>query len=212
MAIGSAPRRWTYEEFAKLPGDDGNRYEVIAGELYVTPSQGTLHQELVGAVVTLVHRFATVEHRLGITLIGPIDVLLAEGDFMVPDLVFVRRDRREVVTERAVEGVPDLIVEVVSELTEARDRGLKQERYVHYGVPEYWIVDAGRRAVHVYRFREGTDGPELVVTDSFTWQPVPDGPVLTVRIPELLEGYDELSRIIEASEAEDVSPEAENRR
>ena len=150
MATQLSPERWTYEEFAKLP-EDGNRYEIIAGELYVTKVNFPLHQEVLASVLTPLYRFAEMDHDIGTTIMGPVDVLFAEGDFLEPDIVFVRRDRDEIITDRAVEGVPDLIVEVVSPATADRDRGLKRERYAHYGVPEYWIVDERDRTLRILR-------------------------------------------------------------
>jgi Uma2 family endonuclease len=61
----------------------------------------------------------------------------AEGDYLEPDLVFVARDREALLSDRGIEGPPDLVVEVVSPSTEARDRGLKLDRYRHFGVGEY---------------------------------------------------------------------------
>jgi Uma2 family endonuclease len=195
----SAPGRWTYEEFAKLP-EDGKRYEVIAGELYVTPRPWVLHQYAVSQLGIVIFEFVNVKQYLGTLLRGPVDVLFADSDVMAPDLLFVRKERESILTERAVEGAPDLVVEVVSEVTEERDRGIKRERYAHYGVPEYWIVDADRHMVEVCRVRDDTVS-SFVTHDSLSWQPVPDGPVLTIHIPELLRKYDELRRIVEENKA-----------
>jgi len=199
MATQLSPERWTYEEFAKLP-EDGNRYEIIAGELYVTKVNFPLHQEVLASVLAPLYRFEEMDHDIGTTIMGPVDVLFAEGDFLEPDIVFVRRDRDEIITDRAVEGVPDLIVEVVSPATADRDRGLKRERYAHYGVPEYWIVDAEQRMVEVFRLFGNSSYTEIVATGSFEWQPVPEGPVLSLNVPELLEGYDSLRELIEENE------------
>ena len=134
MAPQPAVRRWTYEEFAALP-DDGNRYEVIAGELYVTPSREAMHQLVAHRIGSRLEGFIR-EHGLGIVL-PALDVLFAEGDYMEPDLVFVRADRIGIVKKRGLEAAPDLIVEVISDSTAARDRGLKRQRYAWFGVPEY---------------------------------------------------------------------------
>jgi Uma2 family endonuclease len=182
MSTQPAVREWTYAEFACLP-DDGNRYEVIAGELEVTPSPRPKHQDLIGGLAELLRPFVR-RHRLGKIYPGPIDVLFAEGDYLVPDLVFVRREQLGTVTDRGVESAPDLVVEVLSPSTAARDRTVKRERYAHYGVPEYWIIDLGRRRVEVYRLREGQDRA-TVVTDRLSWQPVANGPVLELNLADL---------------------------
>jgi len=180
MSTQIAPHRWTYDEFARLP-DDGNRYEIIAGELCMTPAPTLTHQRIVTRLVATLERFVR-EHALGELYAGPVDVLFGEGDYLAPDLVFVRRDRTSILNERGVEGAPDLVVEVLSPKTAARDRTLKRERYAAFGVPEYWVADAITRRVEIYR---GDERPEIA-TDSFVWQPIPNGPALTLRVADLL--------------------------
>ncbi len=182
MATQPAVREWTYAEFARLP-DDGNRYEVIAGELEVTPSPRPKHQDLIGGLAEVMRPFVR-RHELGRVYPGPIDVLFAEGDYLVPDLVFVRRERLGIVTDRGVEAAPDLVVEVLSPSTALRDRTIKRERYAHYGVPEYWIIDSDRQRVEVNRLQEDADRP-VIIRDRLTWQPVADGPVLELNVAEL---------------------------
>jgi Uma2 family endonuclease len=182
MATQPAVREWTYAEFARLP-DDGNRYEVIAGELEVTPSPRPKHQNVVGALAEFVRPFVR-RHNLGQIFPGPIDVLFAEGDYLVPDFVFVRREQLGTVTDRGVESAPDLVVEVLSRPTKARDRTVKRERYAHYGVPEYWLVDLDRRQVEVYRLGEDPNRA-TVVTDRLFWQPAANGPVLELNLADL---------------------------
>src|SRR5688500_454525 len=129
MATQTAPAQgWTYEEFARLP-DDGNRYEVIAGELYVTPAPGSLHQQVSFRLSTIFGNFCQ-EQEAGLAFAAPYDVIFAEGDYFEPDLIFVRRDRMdEIVKAHAVEGPPDLVIEILSDSTAGRDRILKRERY-----------------------------------------------------------------------------------
>src|SRR5688500_11271223 len=124
MATLPTPGRWTYEEFARLP-DDGNRYEVIAGELYVSPSPRPSHQLILTPLIMRLHPFVE-QFGLGRVYIGPIDVLFAEGDYLEPDLVFVRRDRLGIVSDRGLEGPPDLVVEILSPSTAKRDRTIKR--------------------------------------------------------------------------------------
>lgn len=182
MSTQSAVRGWTYEEFARLP-DDGNRYEVIAGDLEVTPSPRPKHQNVVGALAEFVRPFVR-RHDLGQVFPGPIDVLFGEGDYLVPDFVFVRRQQLGTVTDRGVESAPDLVVEVLSKSTAARDRTVKRERYALYGVPEYWVIDPDRRRVEVYRLREDPN-QATVVTDRLSWQPMENGPVFDLDLAEL---------------------------
>lgn len=180
--------RWTYAEFARLPSEGSTRYEIIDGEVRVTPSPTARHQRIVAKLISVLNVF--VEARdLGQVFAGPLDVLFAEGDYLEPDVVFVRSDHLHLVTDRGVEGPPDLIVEVVSPSTAARDRGAKLERYRLYGVPEYWVVDPDERTVEVWRLAEGADQPlSLGVVDALTWTPAPGGPALEIDLRELFAG------------------------
>jgi Uma2 family endonuclease len=107
----------------------------------------------------------------------------------VPDLLFVRRDRIDTVSDRGVESAPDLVIEVLSPATALRDRELKRERYAQFGVPEYWIVDADAGKIEIYRFKENSRRPIEVATGSFTWQPISGGPTLTLEVPYLLRDF-----------------------
>src|SRR3712207_8553071 len=93
MSTQSAVRGWTYEEFARLP-DDGNRYEVIAGDLYVTPAPGSIHQRVSVRLSALFESFCE-EQGAGTAYHAPYDLILGEGDYVEPDLVFARRDRED---------------------------------------------------------------------------------------------------------------------
>lgn len=189
---------WTCEESMELPVE-GARYEVIAGDSYITPVPPLSHQEVLGSF--LVEMFGWVrEHQLGRLLPGPIDVLFSERDFIEPDLVYVREDRREIVTDRAIGGVPDLVVECVAPETADRDRVPKRERYAHFGVPEYRVVDAEAGTVEIYRNGPGGSHVPEFVRDRRSWRPMPDGPVLVLNLPELLEGDDELQARFARSE------------
>jgi Uma2 family endonuclease len=187
MATQPAVREWTYAEFARLP-DDGNRYEVIAGELYVTPSPSPVHTRIAFNLASLLEAFVA-RHDLGWVTPAPVDVLLGESDYLQPDVVFVRRERGAEITDRGIEVPPDLVVEVLSPSTAFRDRGLKRERYAEFGVPEYWIIDPGAGRLEVYRLAEDPGRPAVVATDTLDWQPVPGGPVLTLRLSDFIRGY-----------------------
>jgi Uma2 family endonuclease len=179
---------WTYSEFARLPAD--RRYEVAKGEVIGTPSPSPYHQLVLGAVLHTLHGFSVGE--LGELLVGPVDVLLGQGDYLVPDLVWIRRERTGILSDRGIEGPPDLVVEVTSPATADRDRGIKRERYAHFGVPQYWVVDPRHRCVEVYRMLSDPVAPRLVARESFVWTPTPGGPELEIDVPELFSGLDRL--------------------
>lgn len=183
MATQSVARSWTYEEYVSLP-DDGNRYEVIGGELYVTPAPQSPHQEVVARLIELLRPFVR-KHGLGRVLPGPIDVLFGPKDYLEPDLVYIRQERRAFVTKRGVEVAPDLVIEIVSVSTASRDRGLKRERYARFGVTEYWVVDAEAREIEIYGLSEDPRRPRIE-RETLRWQPIADGPVLEIDVRELL--------------------------
>jgi Uma2 family endonuclease len=186
MEANRSRTRWTWAEFARLPSEGGLRHEVVDGELVVTPAPGRHHQRIVSVLLTRMLTF-TEEHRLGEVYVGPFDVIFGEGDYLEPDILFVRSDRTHLLSDRGVEGPPDLVVEVTSPSTAGRDRGAKLDRYRHHGVGEYWIVDPDADTVEVWRLAEGATEPEVSGrTDVLRWTPVPDGPTLSLGVSEVV--------------------------
>jgi Uma2 family endonuclease len=174
--------RWTWAEFARLPSEGSTRNEVIAGELFVTPGPAPRHQRVVMRLIEVLNPFVRA-HDLGELLPGPVDVIFAEGDYLEPDLVFLCRGRDDIVTDRGIEGPPDLVVEIVSPSTAARDRGIKRDRYQLYGVPEYWVVDPEQGTFEVWDFESGReDALVFEAGDRFEWTPVDQAPTLEVEV------------------------------
>ena len=137
--MNQAVTKLTYHDFLLLP-DDGKRYEILDGDLCVTPSPVTRHQLIVGRF--LHHLMTYLEtHPVGTVFTAPYDVVLSEIDIVEPDLLLVLHAGRAVVTEKNVQGPPDMILEVLSPGTAARDRNLKRKRYERFGVQEYWLID-----------------------------------------------------------------------
>jgi len=140
----------TYDDYTALP-DDGRRFELYEGELIeMTPAPRPRHQLVIGRLHLLmaehVHR-----HGLGEVFLSPIDVILSRINVLQPDLVYLDAARLRLVTDRAIEGAPTLVVEVLSPSTDARDRETKQALYARYGVPYYWIVDPDAETVQALR-------------------------------------------------------------
>jgi Uma2 family endonuclease len=187
MTTESKRTRWTYSEFARLP-NDGNRYEVIDGELYVSPSPQPRHELISQRLNRQLDNFVH-EHDLGWILTAPVDVLFAEGEYVAPDLIFVRRERVGIITERGIEAAPDLIVEISSPSSRTLDRGPKLRQYTRFGVPLYWIIDPDGARVEVYRLSEFPSAPS-VAAETLTWTPVPTGPTLTIEVPPLFRGFE----------------------
>jgi Uma2 family endonuclease len=139
----SAPAPWpvklTYADLQTLP-EDGRRYEILEGELCVTPAPTTHHQRISRNLEFALHAHVS-EFELGEVLYAPVDVMLDRQTVVQPDIVFVSTARLALVGERAIEGAPDLVVEIASPATEQRDRGAKQQLYARYEVAHYWRID-----------------------------------------------------------------------
>lgn len=143
----------TYEDYCALP-DDGLRYEVVEGMLFSEPSPRTVHQRVALRLATILDGHVRAR-GLGDLFIAPVDVILDRRTVVVPDLVFVAADRSAIVTDRAVEGVPDLIIEILSPGTTRRDRVAKMNAYARHGVTHYWLVDPEARTLEGFELREG---------------------------------------------------------
>jgi Uma2 family endonuclease len=144
---------WTYADYCILP-QDYNRHEIIEGDHIVTPSPTSRHQRVLGNLFSILN-FHVRPRKLGTVIAAPMDVLLADTSVVQPDLLFIRKEREEIITEPNIQGPPDLVVEVLSVSTAAIDRGLKMRLYVKYGVPRYWILDARRLSLEMYEIIEG---------------------------------------------------------
>jgi len=141
--------QWTYDDYLRLP-DDGRRYEVIHGLLYVTPAPNYDHQFSVSQSFRLLGNFVH-EGRLGIVLTSPFDVRLPGiASPVQPDLVFFRTGNQPRKGAGSFEGVPDLVVEVLSPATRRLDQDVKLAAYRDAGVPEYWLIDPRMEWVLVY--------------------------------------------------------------
>ncbi len=136
MPIASSTRRkLTYQDFVEFP-DDGKLHELIDGVHYVTPSPVRPHQRLVGNLYFLV-RLHLERHGGGEVLLSPFDVVFTPFDIVEPDLLYVSDARRRILTEKNVQGSPDLVVEVASPSTRRRDEGVKLKLYDRSEVVEY---------------------------------------------------------------------------
>ena len=147
MVVGIMPVKLTYHDYLRWP-DDGRRYELYEGELYVIPTPLVPHQRALGKLMVLLARFVR-RNQLGEVLHAPLDVVFAEATFVQPDILFISHQRRGIIGEQNISGAPDLVVEILSPSTEERDRGIKSQLYCRYGVQEYWLVDPEERTVEV---------------------------------------------------------------
>jgi Uma2 family endonuclease len=166
MSVMSGPqKKLTSAELLLLP-DDGKRHELIDGVHYVTPSPRIPHQVLVGRIFVAIANFLAVHQHLGRVFLSPVDVVMSEHDLVVPDLLFVARDQQSMLTEANVQGVPALVVEVLSPSTRRRDEGIKRKLFDQKGVREFWLVDPKARRVSICRRAEDGSFPIVTTLDA----------------------------------------------
>ncbi|SHE39104.1 Uma2 family endonuclease [Desulforamulus putei] len=146
MAVVLSDRIYTVEDYMKL--DDGQRYELIGGNLIMVPSPSTNHQRITGKIYRLLSDFAE-KKQLGEVFDAPMDVVL-DNQVIQPDIFYISKDRSSIIGELNIQGAPDLVVEVLSPSTAAYDRKKKSRLYFKHGVKEYWLVDPDVKFVDVY--------------------------------------------------------------
>lgn len=137
---------YTYDDYLAI--DDGNRYEIMEGELVLTPSPGFIHQHIAAKIETVLRVFVE-QNNMGTVMDAPFDVVLSERVVLQPDVLFVSRERYHLITATCLKGGPDLVVEVISPNSGRRDRINKSRLYRKYGVKEYWLVDPEAGTVEV---------------------------------------------------------------
>jgi Uma2 family endonuclease len=144
--------RLDYDDLAHVP-DDGQRYELLDGELHVTPSPSPAHQRVSKRLQRQLEDY--FEGRgLGEVFAAPLDVILSFHDVVEPDLIVVTDPGQ--ISRRAIEGPPALAVEILSPTSESRDRGVKALRYASLGVAHYWIVDIEAKTVECFQADEAS--------------------------------------------------------
>lgn len=137
--------------------DDGNRYELIEGELFVSRAPRLPHQLVLQYLQVSLYNYLQT-HSVGILVPGA-GAMFSEYDAVIPDLVFVRNERwNKIVENDRFVGAPDLVIEILSPGKENRDRDLlvKRQLYSKYGVEEYWIVDTENQLVLIFRLQGQT--------------------------------------------------------
>ena len=153
MVAQKPKAKFTYEDYKNTPEDE--RYELIDGELIMAAAPKEAHQR---TDMRLGWRFGyhVETNDLGAVYSAPFDVYLSETIVVQPDLLFVSKDRLDIITEANVQGAPDLVVEILSPSTASVDWNRKRELYAEYGVKEYWIVAPEVRLVWLLLPRDGS--------------------------------------------------------
>ncbi len=141
---------WTYKDYLKL--DDDKRYEVIEGELIMVPAPFVIHQRFSRRIEFLMLKFVE-ENKLGEVFYAPVDVVFGKKTVLQPDILFVSNERKSIITKRAVEGAPDLVVEILSPSSSYNDTVRKKRIYAENDVLEYWIVDPEDKSIEIFENR-----------------------------------------------------------
>ena len=142
----------TIDDWEAMPYGDGNRYEIIEGELFVSCSPGIPHQIVSDNLLVLLRNFLKL-NRIGTAISTP-GLILSGNSGVIPDLVyFSNESQQRVRSGDRLTSAPDLAIEILSKGAEntRRDRVVKRQLYAQHGVPEYWIIDCQNRAVEIYR-------------------------------------------------------------
>jgi Uma2 family endonuclease len=173
-----AQGEWTYEDYRRLP-NDGRRYEIIEGVLYVTNAPSYAHQFTVGEIFAELRSFVR-KQNLGIVLTAPFEIELPGiARPVLPDIVFIRAERQPASDAANFVGAPDLIVEVLSPGTFRVDQSVKLDAYERAGVTEYWLADPKTRSVTIYALPE--NGSEYILHGQFG----PDETLTSQLLPDL---------------------------
>ena len=179
MHMATRTRRWKRADLARLP-DDGNRYEVLDGELFVTPQAAFRHQVIAFEIAVALRRYCK-DHDIG-RVVGPGAVVFDDNELQPDVEVIPGRHEPLADTEWKDLPFPLLVVEVLSDSTRQRDFGKKRAAYARLGIHAYWIVDPDNRRVIVWSPRSAE--PEIV-TDILQWRPRYELPALEIALSTL---------------------------
>lgn len=149
-------KKYTYEDYIKI--SDDKRYELINGELIMTPSPVPKHQRVSRKIEFMLEKFVS-GNNLGEVFYAPCDVYLDNENVVQPDILFISKDRFGIIGEKNIQGAPDFVIEIISEHSVYRDMVQKKKLYARFGVKEYWIVIPDEKEIEVYTLKDNTYQP-----------------------------------------------------
>lgn len=170
-------KQWTLDEVHSLP-DDGNKYELVNGELFVTPPPSDDHETILARLTAILSPYV-IRNGLGLVY-HPRAVIRIRGAEVEPDLM-VRQPAPRPDTDWAEAPTPVLVVEVFSGSTRRRDQNQKRRFYLDADIAEYWMLDPERRTAVVVR----RDRPDCAVDDLVTWFPAGASAPLAIRLGDV---------------------------
>jgi Uma2 family endonuclease len=175
----------TAEEYRQMP-EGSPRYQLIEGELHMAPAPNRFHQGTSRNLGYIILRHLE-KHPIGALYYAPFDVYLSAHDVYQPDIVFVSNARRHILTDDGCEGVPDFIVEILSDRTARLDKTLKRKTYAMHGVAELWLVDPKKKAIEIFRLQDDAEKPVKVHSANSIFTS-PSFPGLKFRAAEIFRG------------------------
>ena len=181
MPMASASRKWTIAELYRLP-DDGNKYELVRGELFVTPPPTDEHETTAARLTRILDPYVAA-NELGLVYRPRAVVRISRNTEVEPDLMVRQPQDRPKATWKSA-PLPSLIVEVLSDSTRRRDHVSKRTSYIDAGIPEYWIVDGDERTICVVR----PGRADVIATDVVSWHPAGAAKPLVVRLRDVFVG------------------------
>ncbi len=139
----------TYKDYLIYTGHSDRLYELIEGEIVMTPSPGFHHQKVLGRLYTFLNNYV-LEHNPGELVTAPMDLYVDETNVLQPDIIFVSKEKSYIIGETRINRSPDLVIEIISPSTETRDREIKKKIYANAEIQEYWIADPAAKEIEVY--------------------------------------------------------------
>jgi len=162
---------FTYADLSYLPmWPESPLVELTEGELFLVPSPTPAHQMISKKIFRLLDDYVSAKN-LGVVFYAPVDVYLSEENVLIPDLIFISKEKATSITKKNVQGPPDLVIEIISS---DRDRDMvdKRTQYEKFAVPEYWVIDEENKQIHVFVLAGGKYGPSRIFRENDVISPI----------------------------------------
>ena len=179
-------RVWTLADYEAIP-EDGNRYEVIHGELFMSPPPRTFHQTVSRRIQFLLYQME-LEGK-GYVFDAPVGLIIPGATPVEPDLVFLTKEQKSFIREKYIEGPAHLVVEILSPSTASRDRTLKLNLYAQAQIPHYWIVDPDACTLEVFHLIDGRYQVIAALNKEDTYQAT-EAENLSLVLSDIFTGYE----------------------
>ncbi len=164
-----AEKKITVDELLEMDLDEGFRYELINGKIIKRRGNSPWHQAILGNLLDQLYDVSRKD-KIGELFTGPFNVFFDEFNNTEPDFSFVKNSRKNIISERGIEGAPDLIIEILSPSTQKIDKKDKYRIHQQFGVQEYWIVDPNNKTIDIFSLENNRYENLFVATDNDTIQ------------------------------------------